>query len=328
MSFIVYSFAVLKSVIYGLSVFFTGNLTSSVDVLDVLALRFILSFAVLWILKILRIVKINIGIKDFVKKNEHSKNIKDILIASMFQPCLYMFFETLGISMTTGITAGVILALTPITSCICEMIFLKEKTTYLQKVLLIIGIIGVIYIAVNTNSSEGKDTFAGIMFMFFAVISGSLFATFSRKSSDAFSAMEITYVASALGMIVFNAVNVGRHLIQGNILNYFRPYFDVGNMIGFIFLGIVSSIIATEMNVFALARMQISTMASFIGVSTLTTISVGAIFNGEQIYAFHIIGLVLIATGMIGVSYIQIKKDKNKRLTNEYKPDNFNKNIK
>jgi len=82
------------------------------------------------------------------------------------------------------------------------------------------------------------------------------------------------------------------------------------------------------MNVFALARMQISTMASFIGVSTLTTISVGAIFNGEQIYAFHIIGLVLIATGMIGVSYIQIKKDKNKRLTNEYKPDNFNKNIK
>ena len=64
MNFIVYSFAVLKSVIYGLSVFFTGKLTSSVDVLDVLALRFILSFSVLWLLKILKILKIEIGIKD------------------------------------------------------------------------------------------------------------------------------------------------------------------------------------------------------------------------------------------------------------------------
>jgi len=311
MNFIVYSFAVLKSVIYGLSVFFTGKLTSSVDVLDVLALRFILSFSVLWLLKILKILKIEIGIKDFFKTGDKSKGVRDIFIASLFQPCLYMFFETLGISMTTGITAGVILALTPITSCICEMIFLKEKTTFIQKVLLIIGIIGVIYIAVNTNSSEGKDTFAGIMFMVFAVVSGSLCCTFTRKSSKDFSATEITYVASVLGMIVFNAVNIVRHLIDGNISGYFLPYFDIHNMIGFIFLGILASIIAAEMNAFALSRMQISTMASFIGVSTLTTIAVGAIFNDEKIYPFHIIGLILIAVGMIGVSYIQIKKDKN-----------------
>ena len=47
----VYVLAFLKNVIYGLSVFFTGSLVSSTDVLDVLALRFLLSWFVFEILK-------------------------------------------------------------------------------------------------------------------------------------------------------------------------------------------------------------------------------------------------------------------------------------
>ena len=35
--------------------------------------------------------------------------------------------QTLGISLTTGITAGVILSLAPISSCICESVILKER---------------------------------------------------------------------------------------------------------------------------------------------------------------------------------------------------------
>ena len=46
MSLIPYLFAVLKNVIYGSTVFFTGTLSNTVDVLDILSLRFLLSFAV------------------------------------------------------------------------------------------------------------------------------------------------------------------------------------------------------------------------------------------------------------------------------------------
>ena len=47
-------FGILKNVIYGASVFFTGALSDNVDVLDILAIRFLLSFAVLYLLKILK----------------------------------------------------------------------------------------------------------------------------------------------------------------------------------------------------------------------------------------------------------------------------------
>lgn len=311
MVFLAYLFTILKYVIYGTSVFFTGSLSENVDVLDILALRFLISFIVLYILKIFKIIKINVGIKDIFKKTERSKHIKSLLLAAIFEPVLYMLFETLGISMTTGITTAIILSLTPISSCICESIILKEKTTLMQKLFLGIGIAGVIYIAVNTNTSDGKDTIAGIIFIVLAVLSGSLFAVFSRKSSAHFNSMEVTYFSAMLGMMAFNSVNIVRHISSGDILGYFSPLFNIQNLIGFIFLAIISTIVATGMNNFALSKIQTSTASAFSGLSTVVTITVGVIFGGEHLYYFHYIGITLILIRMIGVSYISIKKTRS-----------------
>ncbi len=321
MTFLAYLFAVLKNVIYGTTIFFTGSLTETVDVLDLLSLRFLLSFVVFWLCKVTRIVKIKITVKDFFVKNPRSGAIQNILLTALFEPVLYMLFETLGISMTTGITAGVILSLGAITTCILEMLVLKERNTLLQKIFLGLGIVGAIYIAVNTNTSDGQNSVLGIVFLFLTLLAGSLFSVFSRKSSKNFSAMEITYVSCMLGAVAFNAVNVVRHLIVGDILHYFDPFFSLDNLLGFAFLGIVSTIVATGMNNFALGRMQSSTMAAFGGISTLVTVAVGVIFGGEHLYLYHIIGLSLIVIRMVGVSVIAIRREKQMvELPSEAKP--------
>lgn len=308
MVFLAYLFTILKNVIYGTTVFFTGSLSENVDILDILAIRFLISFIVIYFFKIFKIAKINVGLKDVFKKTDRSGYIKSLLLASLFEPILYMFFETLGISMTTGITAGVILSLSPISSCVCEAVILKEKSTFMQKIFLGLGIIGVIYISVNTNTSDGKDSVLGILFIVLAVISGSLFMVFSRKSSSHFNSMEVTYFSSLSGMFAFNSVNIVRHIIYGDILKYFSPLFNIHNLIAFVFLAIISTIVATGMNNFALSKIQISTSSAFGGLSTLVTIAVGVIFGGEKLYYFHYIGMTLILIRMIGVSYISIKK--------------------
>jgi drug/metabolite transporter (DMT)-like permease len=299
-----------KNIIYGSTVFFTGALSASVDVLDILSLRFLMSFLVLFLLKVTKILKIEVGIRDIYHSTDRHKYIKYLFITALFEPVLYMLFETLGISMTTGITAGVILSLNPISSCICEELILKEKSTLMQKVFLALGIVGVIYIAANTSGTNGKDTPIGILFIILAVICGSLFLVFSRKSSSHFSAFEITYFSSAVGAVAFNTINVVRHIAQGDILHYFDPYFDSQNMIGFVFLAIVSTIIATWMNNYALSKIQVSTSSAFSGVSTLITILLRVVVGGEKLYSFHIVGLFLIALRMVGVSYIDIKRTK------------------
>ncbi|MBQ8868198.1 MAG: DMT family transporter [Oscillospiraceae bacterium] len=316
MVFLAYLFTVLKNMVYGCSVFFTSHLSENVDVLDILALRFLMSFVVMWFLKVTKIVKIGVGIKDLFKKNERTPYLSSLLLAAIFEPVLYMFFETMGISMCTGITTAVILALGPISACICEMLILKERATPVQMALLAVGMAGVIYIAFNTHSSGGKDTPLGIIFIVLAVLCGSLFMAFSRKSSKHFNAMEITYASVVLGTVAFNLVNVVRHIANGNILNYFEPFFSVQNMIGFVFLAVLSTIVATGMNNFAVSKLQLSTMAAFGGVSTLTTIFVGAVFEGEKILPFHIIGFTLIFIRMFGVSAINIINDRKKLIEN------------
>ena len=110
MIFLAYLFAVVKYVIYGLSIYFTGSLLESTDVLDVLALRFLLSFSVLFVLKQLKVVKIGVEIKEMFLVSKRKSVMKNVLLAALFEPVLYMFFETMGISGTTGITTGVVLS--------------------------------------------------------------------------------------------------------------------------------------------------------------------------------------------------------------------------
>lgn len=306
-----YIFTFLKNAIYGTTNFFTKGLNeNNLDAIDILALRFLLSFVILWLLKTSKILKINVCIKDIFKKTEKHKYIKPLLLAALFSPVIEMLFETMGFTMTTAITAGVITSLMPVASCIFESIILKESTTLSQKIFLALGIIGVIYIAINTNTSSGNDTVIGILCLIVAVIAGPAYLVFSRKSSGQFAALEITYFSCLLGAVVFNALSIIKHLWQNDILHYFDPYFDPKNIMGWVTLSIVSTIFCTLMNNFSMSRLQASTVAAFGGVSTIVTILIGVLFLEEKLYYFHYIGFTLILIRMIGVSWVAIKKDK------------------
>lgn len=311
MTALAYLFTFFKNAIYGTTNFFTKDLNeNSLDAIDILALRFLLSFVILWLLKVTRLVKINVGIKDIFTSTEKHKYIKPLFLAALFSPVIEMLFETMGFTMTTAITAGVITSLMPVASCIFESIILKESTTLSQKIFLALGIIGVIYIAINTNTSSGNDTAIGILCLIVAVIAGPAYLVFSRKSSGQFAALEITYFSCLLGAVVFNALSIIKHLWQNDILHYFDPYFDPKNIMGWVTLSIVSTIFCTLMNNFSMSRLQASTVAAFGGVSTMVTILIGVLFLEEKLYYFHYIGFTLILIRMIGVSWVAIKKDK------------------
>ena len=71
-----YVLAFLKYVIYGSTVFFTGELEKSTDVLDILALRFLVSFVFIWLLKTMGVFKIKFSVREFFGKSKR-KNAKN-----------------------------------------------------------------------------------------------------------------------------------------------------------------------------------------------------------------------------------------------------------
>ena len=310
MTAIAYFFAFLKNAIYGTTNYFTKDLNGSLDAIEILALRFLLSFIVLWILKTTKILNITVGVKDIFKKTKKHAFIKPLLLTALFSPVIEMLFETIGFTMTTAVTAGVILSLMPIFACVCESIILKESTTLMQKVFLVLGIVGVIYIGLNTDTTEGNDSVLGIICLLVATIAGPLHLVFSRQSLKVFKPFEVSYFACLFGAVVFNAINIIKHIINDDILHYFDPYFEPQNILSFVMLSIISTVIATGMNNFSMRKLQASTVSAFSGISTIVTILIGVILLDEKLYMFHYIGFALILIRMIGVSYIAIKKDK------------------
>lgn len=312
-----YIATISKCIIYGMSILFTGALTESTDVLDVLALRYALSMVVLWLLKTLKVMKISVGIRDIICKKP-STRIKNLMLTALFEPVIYMLFEALGASMSTGITAAVILSLPPIVGCFAESIILKERTTPLQRIFLCTGIVGVIYIAMknmamNPEDSSRSDTPLGIIFLLGAVISTVMFQTLARKYSDKSNPFEISYVSCILATVIFNAVNVVRHIANGTLANYFDPLFDKDKIVGFVFLGIVCTVIALSLSLYALSKIQVSTFSALSGFTTIVSIIGGVTFFGEKIYSFHYIGFACILVQMIGVSVISIRKAKKQK---------------
>ena len=312
MNILAYLSAIGKCIIYGATPFFTGALSENMDVLDLLSLRFLLSFVVFLILKNLRILKIDLKVKDIFVKNDRTPHIKNLILTALFEPVLYMLFETLGISMTNGVTTAVILSVAPVFYCVGEFIFFRQYPSLWQGVFLTLGMAGAAYIAVCTSNEGGRSSLMGLIFLILALTVGALFCVFSRKSSSHFSPLEITFVSSMLGAVCFNAVNVVRHIAKGDILHYFDPYFDLENLFGFVMLGVMSTIFATMMSNYALSKIKISTFSAFGGVSTIVTVLIGVIFANEKLMYFHYIGFPFIIARMIGVCAIDMYKDRKK----------------
>lgn len=301
MSVLAYLCLVLKCVIYGSTVLFTANLTENADVLDVLAIRFLLTFGLLTLLKSARVIRVSVTLRDLLLQTDRRQNVKGLLLAGLFEPVLYMTFEALGISMSSTVTVGVILSLTPVASILVEALVLKEKCPPARAAFLLLGIVGALIITFNTNTANGSDSVPGILFIFLAVIAGAMFTAFSRRSSKAFAPFEITYVSAFLGMTVFNAANLARHIAHGTLAHYFDPLLTANGLVGFAFLAFVSSVAAVFMANYALARLPISTAAAFTGLSTLVTVLLGVFVRHEPLYAYHAVGFSLILIRIVGV---------------------------
>ncbi|MBQ2943482.1 MAG: DMT family transporter [Ruminococcus sp.] len=114
--------ALIVNIIFGFSFLFSKIALSYAHPLIILAVRFTVAFAVLNLLWMFGIVKLNFK----------GKPKKRILLMSLAQPLLYFILELYGIENTSSAMSGVIISLVPVVVIILSAVFLKEKPTVSQ----------------------------------------------------------------------------------------------------------------------------------------------------------------------------------------------------
>jgi len=289
----VYLVAILFSIFTGLSFLFVKIALRSSDPFDFLAYRFTVAFISLIPMYAFRIAQFNLNFRQFLK----------LVPISLIYPLAYFVFQTLGLQYISSAEGSIIMASTPILTLLGASVFLKEKTTLLQKISILVSAVGVIYITISSSTGLTFGSIKGIAFVFLSSLSFSAYNVMARKLTREFSNTDIISVMIFLSFIGYNAASITKHLINGTLSDFFMPLSDSGFIIAVLYLGTICVAGTSIMSNYMLSKIEAAKASVFTNLRTFISIVVGAVFLNESIYYYHIIGSILIVGGVFGANY-------------------------
>lgn len=284
--------AVLYSIIIGLSFLFSKIALIDGNTIDILAHRFGLAFIAIFLYTII------------AKKGKvvSKSDIIALLPLSFVSPVLYFSLQLLGLSMSSSSEGGIIQSTIPIFTMIFGIILLKEKPSLKQKIFTFISMFGVLFVFIAQGKSIDSRHLLGIILLTISSLSLSLYNVMARRDAKEYSVIQMTYVMTLLGCIVFNAIAIIKHLFTSDIISYFAPLASFDYIGSVLYLGIMSSLITFVLSNYALSKLEASKMGVYLNLSVVVAVFAGAVFLKENITFIHIIGVIIILIGVMGAN--------------------------
>lgn len=286
--------ALIFASIFGFSFLFSKIALSYLSPLGLIAYRFLFAYLGFELLRIFRLIKININ----------RSNIVYGLLTAFFQPLLYFLFETYGLAKTSSGEAGMMIALIPIIVSLLSAFILKEKPKKAQYLFIALSVSGIIFIQLM-KPNQGGSNITGIILLFLAVLSAGFYNIASRNASKKLSPIETTYLMMLTGAAVFNVIYLTELIIGKNVSSYFALLTEGKVIIPLLYLGLVASIGGFFMMNYALSHLPAHVSSIYSNLSTIVAIIAGALFLQESLTWFHYVGSAMIIVGVYGTVALQ-----------------------
>jgi drug/metabolite transporter (DMT)-like permease len=293
-----YLFAVLNAVIIGFSFLFTKVALEYAHPLDTLTYRFAASFIVMS-------VPVAFG---WVKLTYRGKPLYKALLLAGIYPLGFFMFQAFGLQHATSAEGGIMYAFTPVVTMVLASVFLKEATTILQKLSIFLSVFGVVFIFILTGSSIDLSNLTGLFLLFLTCVAFAGYSVLARSLSKHFSPAEICYFMLGIGFAVFGIVSIAHHGAAGTFDRFFAPLTSGIFILSILYLGVMSSLVTALTANYILSKIEASKMSVFTNLSTIVSIAAGAIFLGEEVTVYHLMGSLMIITGVIGTNLLGQKK--------------------
>ncbi len=291
---LIYAAALTYNFIIGFSFLSTKIALTVSSPLDILAYRFTTAFLAVLVLIILKFFKLNYNIA----------RIKRIIPLALLYPMLFFALQTFGLQYATSVEAAIMSASAPIFTLILARIFLNEKTNILQKISIVTSVSGVIFITLMKGADFEFNNIIGITLLLLSNISLAGYSVMARILTRDFSNIELSFMMIIISFITFNTMAIGRHLLDGSLANFIAPLFSLKFIIAIAYLGVLSSLVTSILTNYILSKIEASKMSVFSNLGTVISIVAGVLFLKEKLYYYHIIGSILIISGVIGTNFL------------------------
>jgi drug/metabolite transporter (DMT)-like permease len=290
-------FAFLSAVIYGLSFTIAKEVMPQyVKPFGFILLRIIGATILFWFVGFF-IKKEKITLGDYPR----------IFLASIFGMAINMLTFFKGLSMTTPISASVIMVTTPIIVLTFSAFILKEKATKRKLSGIFIGMFGAILLIVYGNQiGMSSNAVLGNILIFINATSYALYLILIKKLTQKYHPLTLAkwlylfglFLVFPFGIQEFNQINWNDIPIAGLV--------KIGYIVFF------TTFLAYMFNLFAIRKLKPTTLSIFIYLqpvlATIYALAVGSdVLNGIKILA-----TVLIFLGVYLVSYKPVKTIKRK----------------
>lgn len=299
---------VSMTIIIGLSFILVKIGLRHASAIDLLAHRFSAGAISIGVLALFGVLKFTAMTWDKAKR---------LLLLSLFFPLLFFAFQTFGMQYSSASLAGIISATVPIITLVVANVFLKERTTTLQKIGILLSLIGIAYIMYQTGNFDANTSVKGIVLLFLSVFSIVAYYALGKKVSVDFSSSEVTVWMTLVAFVAFNAWGVISHFRDDTLNEFFDPLVEPEFLWSVLYLGILSSVVTSFLTIYALSKISASQVAVFNNLSPIVTIIGGVLLLGETLYSYQIIGGVLVILGVVLAQIFKPSKDGKNKLKRE-----------
>lgn len=129
-------------------------------------------------------------------------DLKLFFILAFFEPFLYYVGETYGLTLVKPTLASVIVATIPVFAPFFAFVFLRERFTLINMLGISVSLLGV-YLIVNKAHDSETTSPLGVALVFLAVLSAIVYGLILRKIPKKYSASNIIFYQSLIGLIFF-----------------------------------------------------------------------------------------------------------------------------
>lgn len=290
---------ILYATIFGLTFMFSKIGLQSIHPIGLIAFRFSIASLVLIFLNMIKVIQIKFSKAQLVA----------LLPLVFFQPILGFSSEVFGINFSQSSEAGMMIALIPIIVAILSFLFSSEKPTFKQSVSIVLSVSGVIFIQVMNIRTVLNFSILGALLMFISAFAAASFNMFSRKLSTTVTPVQITSLMMFSGAIVFMSWYLTILVTSNELALLFVPFQSFSFVVSVVYLGVIASIMGFFLVNYNLKHLPAHVSSIFANVATLTSILAGVIFLNEILYWYHILGAVMIISGVMGVIFFRRKKE-------------------
>ncbi|MCK5814781.1 MAG: DMT family transporter [Flavobacteriaceae bacterium] len=235
----------------------------------------------------------------FVKSEKIDK--KDYLtffFASLFGAGLNMLVFFKGLSLTTPISASVIMVIVPIVVFILSIVFLKEKIIKHRIIGVLIGLFGAIILVVYGRKTglNAPNIMLGNIYILFNAVFYSLYLVIVKKLIQKYHPITVVKWVYLLGMIVVVPFGFNEFLeIEWSVM----PQNIIYKML---FVVVFTTFLTYLFNIIALMKLKATTVGAFLYLQPVVATVVALFLETDELSSLKLIASVIIFAGIYLVS--------------------------